>query len=109
LAQHRLLGHHAGRIGQGGDDAEHSAEARALGVVSAGQADQGGAGEGHDAANQQQAGKALRQQQPGQDGDEDRTNIDQHRGDTGVEVSLSGVQGHVVQAEPQQPAERNPR
>ena len=68
-------------------------------------ADQRRAGEGHDAPHQQQTRKPLAQDQTGQDGDEDRPDVDQQRGDAGIERVLGGVQRDVVDGEPQDPAE----
>ncbi len=107
-AQHRLLRDHAGRVAERRDDAEHGAKRGVVGVPGGRDPDQRGPREGDHAARQEQPREALLEHQASEDRDEDRADVDKQRGDSGVEVALGGVQGDVVDAEPEHAADRDP-
>ena len=98
-AQHRLLRHHAAGIGDGRDHAEDDADQVGLGAAG-GHPDEHDTGEGHGDAGDQPAREALPQQQAGEDRDQDRADVDQHRRRAGVQMLLGGVERDVVDAEP---------
>jgi hypothetical protein len=62
-----------------------------------------GAGEGHGAAREQHPRKALAKQEPGEEGDQHRPDVHQHRRGPGVHALFGFVQHDVVGAEPEQP------
>ena len=106
-AEQRLLRHDADRVGQRGDDAQHDADHVGLGAAG-GHADEHDPGESDRDARDQPAREALPEQQPGEDRDQDRPDVDQHRRRPGVEVLLGGVESDVVDAEPADAAHGEP-
>ena len=67
------------------------------------------AGEGDGAADDQRAREALAEQQPGEQREDQRPDVDQHRGGAGVDPLLGGVERDVVDAEPEQAADEQQR
>jgi hypothetical protein len=54
-------------------------------------------------------GKALPQQQAGEDRDQHGANVDEHGGGTRIHATLAGVERDVVRAEPEQSADEERR
>jgi hypothetical protein len=61
--------------------------------------DQDAARERNRAAGEQPAWEALLQEDSGQDRDQDRAGVDQHRGGAGVDPALCRIQGDAVDPE----------
>ena len=107
--QQRLLRDDAARVGRRRGDAQRGAPAGVDAALRRREADHDRAGEGDRAADDERAREALVQQQPGEHREEHRADVDEHRRGAGVDALLGGVEQHVVGAEPQQPAEHEPR
>src|SRR5438552_3288855 len=70
-----------------------------------GDRDHDDASEGDDAAEEERARKALGEDDARERRDEDRADVDEHGGSACVDAAFARVQGDVVGAEPQEPAE----
>jgi hypothetical protein len=58
-------------------------------------------GEGDRAAGQQPPGESLAQEEPAEDRDEDRADVDQHGGRAGVHLVLRGIERQAVERLPE--------
>jgi hypothetical protein len=99
-AQGALLQEDADGVERGGAEGEENAGD----VVPAGRGgggDDGHADEGDGEAGDEAAGEAFAEVEAGQDGDEDRAEVDDQGGRPGVEVAFGRVDEHGVEAEPQ--------
>ena len=103
VPQHRLLGDHPTGVGDGGQQAQHDAHDVGSGAPG-GRADQEHPGERDTEPDEQPAREALAQQEAGEQRDQQRPDVDQHRRGAGVQVPFGGVERHVVDAEPADPA-----
>ena len=105
VAHGGLLEHDPDGVRNGSDEAEDDAES----CVGPGrprgrrETDHRRAGECHERAIDQARRETLGEEETAEDRDEDRADVDEHRGRTRVDVSLAGVQDHVVEGEPENP------
>jgi hypothetical protein len=107
--QQRLLRDDPARVGDRRDQAQSRAPARGDAVGGGRQPDDRDAGERDRATRHQRAGEALAQQPAGEQRDQDRADVDEHRGRAGIHSPLGLVQRDVVDPEPQHAAHHQPR
>ena len=106
--QHDLLGHHGDRVDGGAE--QHQENAGEVGLAGArGEADDQGARERDQAADDQHPRKALAEEDAGEYADEDRCELDEHRGGAGVDMLLAGIEGDAVDREPGNSDQRGER
>ena len=99
----RLLEDHADRVDGRRQQAERHAQEVAAAAVGVGGADQDDAGEREGQSDREVRRELLAEEHRRQHRDQDRRDLEQHRGRAGVHVVLALVQRHVVDAEPQHP------
>lgn len=86
--------------GRCGEQAQQHPERVRPGRSGGGPSDQDGAGERDARTQDEPAREPLAGEQAGQQGDQVRTDVHQHRGGAGVQQAFSGVQGEVVGGPP---------
>ena len=99
--EQRLLRDDSDRVTDGGGKAQDGAPARREPAVGCRAADDDHAREGDRHAGDEAWRKALAQDEAGEDGDQDRPDVDEHRGRARVHASLGLVESDVVEAEPE--------
>ena len=104
-AEGGLLERHAGGVGERGPKAQDDPERRVAAAGRrrrAGERDHRRPAERDREPQQQALREALAEEQPGEEGDEDRAGVDEHRRGARVEIPLGLVQRDVVHGEPEQ-------
>ena len=104
-AEQRLLGHDADRVADRRHQAEQHAR-RTRATAGGGRADDRHTAEGDQAADDQPGREALAEQHAGEQGEDQRPDVDEHRGRPRVDALLGGVERDVVDAEPEQAADQ---
>ena len=107
--QQRLLRHDTPGVGERRRKAQRGAPPGVDAAIGRRSADDDRAGERDRAAGEQRAVQRLVQQQACEQRDEDRPDVDEHRGRPRIDPLLGGVEQHVVGAEPEHPAEDQAR
>ena len=99
---HRLLRDHPAGVCERRQQAQRRASAGSEAAVRGRQPDQHRARERDRRAGEQRARKSLAEQDPGEQRDQDRADVDEHGRRAGVDPPLGLVEGDAVDPEPQQ-------
>ena len=105
----RLLRDHAARVQGRGDDAEDASPARCNAAFCGRNADDDRTGEGDRHTHEQRPREALAEEEPGQERDQDRADVDEHRRRAGIHTLLGLVENGVVEPEPEHAARHEQR